>query len=288
MEKGKKPIGHLTNIEQVWFAGSHSNVGGGYGRAGMANVTLEWMMTRAQDQGLKFKDYAQGKVQRNANVHDRLYDSRDGVAYYYRFHPRMIEELCWNKKCGQSKLQKLIQIHRSVFERMKRRTRDYAPGYFPQNLDMVATDRNIGPMKVATELDEGVWRTHIGKVDKRVSWRKKIHGAFLECNLLGFLSVLYLLSPRLKGETVFSYPGNTFGLSDVWNWIIAPLDIIWNSNPFGLWDFMVSIFLYILNFLVPFSFIFIPCYVVFFSSWVLNEKISRMHSLSPVKRSAIR
>src|SRR3954471_21430454 len=37
------------NIEQLWFAGVHSDVGGGYteSESGLAKVCLEWMLTEA-------------------------------------------------------------------------------------------------------------------------------------------------------------------------------------------------------------------------------------------------
>jgi hypothetical protein len=39
-------------VEQVWFAGAHSDVGGGYEEAGLSNVALRWMACRALDAGL--------------------------------------------------------------------------------------------------------------------------------------------------------------------------------------------------------------------------------------------
>ncbi len=42
-----------SNVEQVWFAGVHSNVGGGYPKQGMSLVTLDWMMQKAQQNGLR-------------------------------------------------------------------------------------------------------------------------------------------------------------------------------------------------------------------------------------------
>ncbi|KAF2862907.1 hypothetical protein K470DRAFT_274897 [Piedraia hortae CBS 480.64] len=37
---------HPTNLQQVWFPGSHSDVGGSYPDSGIANMTLAWMMDR--------------------------------------------------------------------------------------------------------------------------------------------------------------------------------------------------------------------------------------------------
>jgi uncharacterized protein (DUF2235 family) len=48
---GKAPAGSV--IEQVWFAGCHSDVGGGYKDRGLADIPLAWMAKRAELNGLK-------------------------------------------------------------------------------------------------------------------------------------------------------------------------------------------------------------------------------------------
>ncbi len=45
-------------VEQVWFAGAHRDVGGGYPDAALADVTLLWMVQRAREFGLAFADDA--------------------------------------------------------------------------------------------------------------------------------------------------------------------------------------------------------------------------------------
>ena len=40
---------------QLWFAGVHSDVGGGYSNAGLADVSLRWMIEQAFKHGLQFK-----------------------------------------------------------------------------------------------------------------------------------------------------------------------------------------------------------------------------------------
>ncbi|KAK5163487.1 uncharacterized protein LTR77_010669 [Saxophila tyrrhenica] len=40
----EKRSGSRTNLKQVWFPGSHSNVGGSYSDTGIADITLAWMM----------------------------------------------------------------------------------------------------------------------------------------------------------------------------------------------------------------------------------------------------
>ena len=41
-------------LEQVWFAGAHSDVGGGYADTSLSDVTLGWMAERARSCGLEF------------------------------------------------------------------------------------------------------------------------------------------------------------------------------------------------------------------------------------------
>jgi uncharacterized protein (DUF2235 family) len=41
-------------VEQVWFAGAHSNVGGGYAESGLADEAFRWMQERAGECDLEF------------------------------------------------------------------------------------------------------------------------------------------------------------------------------------------------------------------------------------------
>ena len=49
-----KPAGWNGTLEQVWFAGVHSNVGGSYAPDGLANEALHWMIGNAEALGLEF------------------------------------------------------------------------------------------------------------------------------------------------------------------------------------------------------------------------------------------
>jgi len=48
---GAEPAG--CDIRQVWFAGAHSDVGGGYARRGLADIPLLWMAEEARAAGLQ-------------------------------------------------------------------------------------------------------------------------------------------------------------------------------------------------------------------------------------------
>jgi uncharacterized protein (DUF2235 family) len=40
-------------LEQVWFSGCHSNVGGGCSNSGLSDITMKWMLGKCVDQGLE-------------------------------------------------------------------------------------------------------------------------------------------------------------------------------------------------------------------------------------------
>jgi uncharacterized protein (DUF2235 family) len=120
-------------VLQVWFAGVHSNVGGGYSKHGMSLVALDWMMAEAQAQGLRFLDSDVGYVRTRHDPHDKLYNSRASLAVYYRWKPRSIVELCTKHRMFKPK------IHISVFERIANGTDGYAPGNVPYDCDIVTT-----------------------------------------------------------------------------------------------------------------------------------------------------
>jgi uncharacterized protein (DUF2235 family) len=48
-----RPDGWRGRLEQVWFAGVHSSVGGGYSPDGLANEALHWMIEKAESSGLE-------------------------------------------------------------------------------------------------------------------------------------------------------------------------------------------------------------------------------------------
>jgi uncharacterized protein (DUF2235 family) len=55
---------HGQVLEQVWFAGVHSNVGGSYPQTGLSDITLQWMVNKASACGLTIDEEA---LQKTAN-----------------------------------------------------------------------------------------------------------------------------------------------------------------------------------------------------------------------------
>jgi hypothetical protein len=66
-------------VEQVWFAGVHSDVGGGYAEAGLAEIPLRWMAAKAQACGLVF--LPDSPVTKAADPRGQLHDS---MTWFYK------------------------------------------------------------------------------------------------------------------------------------------------------------------------------------------------------------
>ncbi len=189
-ESGRDP----GSVEQVWFAGMHSNVGGGYERSGLANVAYEWMLARLGD-GLRFKGGVLTNAHDAAHVHGRLYDSRQGPAIYYRYHPREIEDLCKGDDGNvRERIKGNIRVHESVIRRMEKMTANYAPGHLPNTFDVVATPNMPGTPGLTYRPDrQGDWKMHAEAIAKYTLIRKWLYAILLESTLVVvILSIIFM------------------------------------------------------------------------------------------------
>jgi uncharacterized protein (DUF2235 family) len=136
-------------ISQVWFAGVHSNVGGGYPDDSLAQVPLFWMMREALNCGIRFKSLpgdtpdlpdAMRQVLLAADKDGRLYDSRQGLGGYYRYGPRKIALLC-DQRFSRNKDDAVRiaspKIHASAFNRNLNGAHSYAPIGLPERYAVV-------------------------------------------------------------------------------------------------------------------------------------------------------
>ncbi|MPZ19468.1 MAG: hypothetical protein GEV06_16350 [Luteitalea sp.] len=119
-------------ITQVWFAGAHSNVGGGYPKQGLSLVALDWMMTEAERAGLRFNVEEREAYSQHANADDKLYDPRAGLGIFYRWKPRDTHAICQANGVAP-------KVHVTALERIAHGTDDYAPGNVPTGASLVFT-----------------------------------------------------------------------------------------------------------------------------------------------------
>jgi len=211
-----------TVVEQVWFAGMHSNIGGGYNRSGLASIPLYWMMGKAQALGLGFENGTVDQARADSHVHGRMYNSRDGAAIFYRYHPRDIESLCRDDKDNSRFRDGKIKIYHSVIERMERRTANYTPGQIPGSFDMVE-DRIQEDFSVATAswALQPVRQDHWDEVNCRIRFWLTVRKVLYDFMILFTLSIIivayhYWTSP----PEILKRTGITGHIADIFDYIL--------------------------------------------------------------------
>lgn len=132
-------------ITQVWFAGVHSNVGGGYPEDRLSLVPLVWIMRQAKANGLPLDDKSIQNFAAESSPFARLYDSRAGFAAYYRYDPRRIPNY------DNAKQKILPIVHGSVIMRMAYGSDRYAPIILPHEFWVMAPDGELLPMEGAPD-----------------------------------------------------------------------------------------------------------------------------------------
>ena len=183
-------------IKQVWFAGMHSDVGGGYPDDSLAYVSLDWMLTEASGAELRFQKKAVEEIQRIMNANGALHDSRRGVGAYYRYQPRKVSAhvsppdpttlLMQDPVDDTNAVMKSVKIHDSVFRRIQQGTDRYAPIVLPGAYSIVSTNGATNPRPV--EADPATRAQDQERVWDRV-WKRRIN-YFLT---VGFSAYLLLL-----------------------------------------------------------------------------------------------
>ncbi|KAI2471987.1 hypothetical protein F4781DRAFT_420292 [Annulohypoxylon bovei var. microspora] len=77
----------ISDLRQVWFPGSHGNIGGGWKDQGVANITLAWMMDQLSSIGCEFVPDAL----------ERLYNRN--VQFYHTLKPKKTKREKYSRCC---------------------------------------------------------------------------------------------------------------------------------------------------------------------------------------------
>ncbi len=99
------------NVQQVWFAGVHSDVGGWYDERELSNITLIWMLENAEKHGLRLKQGWRDRL--HGDPLGAIHESRTGM---WRIWPSVTRKIPEGAK-----------IHKSVLIRTQG-----MPDYTPQ------------------------------------------------------------------------------------------------------------------------------------------------------------
>ena len=183
--------GYMGHVEQVWFAGVHSNVGGGYPRTGLSDVALRWMLHKAQAQGLLLHPEHLVAIESGMNVYDKLYDSRDGFAIYYSYDPRNLATLCQDEKTQQPKLKGKIALHITAYNKMKETSDSYTPYSLPPVFDVVDIDKEQVTRPTIVKKNVAVpdsarqtWNELEASMQKIIQARKLLYTVFVETTMI--------------------------------------------------------------------------------------------------------
>jgi uncharacterized protein (DUF2235 family) len=99
-------------VEQAWFAGVHSNVGGGYTDTRLSDIALDWMLRRAGSCGLELDPWNE-----ELDCCGTLYDS---MSWYYKalgVFPRPIGAAHLHE--DGTPMHTFEYVHRTAFERQR-------------------------------------------------------------------------------------------------------------------------------------------------------------------------
>lgn len=107
------------NVEEVWFAGGHCDVGGGFQDRELAEITLRFMIGRARRKGLRFRRSALQKIPTNMLGTGVRHVETQGKM------PFGLREIVVQKDRQASTVRP--KIHRTVIKRMGHQDQDYDP-----------------------------------------------------------------------------------------------------------------------------------------------------------------
>jgi hypothetical protein len=219
-------------LKQVWFAGVHSDVGGGYPRDSLSLVTLDWMISKIEvsDEntlGLHFIKEKREDIHKHSDWHGKQHDPRSGLGSYYRYKPRDIHEICNDDK--NKVYIKTPKIYRAVFERIKDRVVSYTPIGLPKDYKIESNDGSNFEYETVEEKEKRI--IGLKNLDKFIQKRRKLYYMFV---LLSFLLIIsrFLLPCTDCDKEIFMIPDFAVG------WIHA------------LWQNKVSMIAFIIIFLV--------------------------------------
>jgi uncharacterized protein (DUF2235 family) len=146
---GSPPPHHhrtLEQVEQRWFVGAHANVGGGYQSDPLPQMPLKWILEKAADRGLAFRQSVELEPLVPPSPISDSYSKFAGGAYkfvsrpYYR--PIGADPIASSTTGMRANINETIDL--SVFDRW----RD-DPSYRPPNLEEWAQRRKVDPHKIA-------------------------------------------------------------------------------------------------------------------------------------------
>lgn len=103
----------LKKVEQMWFVGAHSNVGGGYKGNFLSDISCEWMQSNATLAGLEFSDvFVTNKEALSSMVRDSYSEFAGGIHKF--FNKPVLRDIHFNAQAAEGGVINEL-IHPSVW-----------------------------------------------------------------------------------------------------------------------------------------------------------------------------
>jgi hypothetical protein len=152
-------------LQQVWFAGCHSNIGGGYDESGLSDISFLWMASKARDAvdarghaPLAFDETLLDTIDKKSM--GTLVNSRSGFWYLLpRFVRRLMDGNTDDKK------ETLERIHESVLSRYKKSgTGAFKPNkYRPKNAKRLLASIDAAIIEKASDFEKKYGPTYTAR-----------------------------------------------------------------------------------------------------------------------------
>jgi uncharacterized protein (DUF2235 family) len=134
------------DFKELWFAGAHSDVGGGYPEreGGLWRVPFEWMLSEARKAGLMVDEQRLQTILQNASPSDRFWaepqhESLKGAWWPAEFFPKLVWRADLRRRVPQIGLGRHRHIkdgalmHKSILLRIRDNDLCYAPSNFSES-----------------------------------------------------------------------------------------------------------------------------------------------------------
>ena len=219
-----------------------------------------------KESGLRFKTGVIDQAHNNINPNDKLYDSRSGLAAYYRYTPRDIDQ--WSRAATGVR----AKVDGTALERIDRAAAGYAPGNLPFDFEVVDTtgERSMAAVRTQQSVEHRAGMDGYGGIASLssakqilVHLRKWLHALFVTTTISLVLAVYFTegvarlldklgIGPFLLNEKVPELPiisktltGLKVLLPSVLDSFLTSLDLLFRNYPWiliGLLAWIVTLY----------------------------------------------
>ena len=118
-------------MQQTWFAGVHTDVGGGYADARLSDITFKWMLKHAERNGLLIHGGSRKLLSAKLNPDETgtIHNPREGIfEYIYK-----VKQRDWPQLDEYEQVRGQPHVHASVFRRANNPELNYKPWILDHN-----------------------------------------------------------------------------------------------------------------------------------------------------------